>query len=736
MIDHTERMAQLTVGDVLDDRYRIDHPIARGGMSTVYRCVDLRLGRAVAAKVMHERYVGDPVFRTRFRREARAMAQLTHPNLVNVYDFDSDGDHLFLIMELITGGTLRELIAERGPMPPHAAVVVLRSVLTGLAVAHEAGMVHRDIKPDNILINGDHRVKLADFGLVRAASATTHSSDQIVGTVAYLSPEQVDGSEITPASDVYSAGIVLFEVLTGEVPFAGDTQLTHAYQRLNNDVPAPSSRIAGIPPIVDALVASATAREPGDRFADAGEFLAALDDVAGELELPVFTVPVPHNSAATRAAAVPTDTTDIVGPLDATGIIGPTVGGVGANLTPGASETMVIPPAGETPPPPVPGEHDQVADGPVAVPAGEAPTPLSNRSRTALVVWLVVIALFTAAVAVGGWWFGSGRYGEIPPVLGMDRVAATSLVEEEGFTTATRIVYSDDVPSDLIAGTEPPDGDRLLPGEQVVLLISQGPPTVPAVPTGADVDTYRSLAEERTLQVVTGEQAYSDEVPAGVVAETTPPSGETVPVGSTVTAHVSRGPQPVAVPEVVGTDRNEARSLIEGAGLIVGRITETFSDEAPAGQVTDVNPTPGTSLGRGASVDLTVSTAATVPEVTGMNRDEAEQAVEDAGFEVRVSRDRSEIGTSSLTVVGVSPAPGTHIDPAQAAATEVVLTVPGRVTVPSLTGLSPDHARQLVEDAGLRFSRWGRGDGSVSSQRPEPGEVVNDRARVWVSMND
>lgn len=208
-------MAQLAVGDLLEDRYRIDHPIARGGMSMVYRCVDLRLGRAVAAKVLDEKYLADPVFRQRFRREARAMAQLTHPNLVNVYDFGSDGDHLYLIMELITGGTLRELLAERGPMPPHAVATVMRSVLTGLSTAHKAGLVHRDIKPDNILISGDHRVKLADFGLVRAASASTVSSSQIVGTAAYLSPEQVDGSDITPASDVYSAGVVLFELLTG-----------------------------------------------------------------------------------------------------------------------------------------------------------------------------------------------------------------------------------------------------------------------------------------------------------------------------------------------------------------------------------------------------------------------------------------------------------------------------------------------------------------------------------------
>ena len=275
-------------------------------MATVYRCVDARLGREVAAKVMHEQYVHDEVFRERFRREARAMAQLSHPNLVNVYDFSASGGEVFLIMELITGGTLRELLAERGPMPPHAAASVMRGMLTGLAVAHAKGMVHRDIKPDNVLIDASSRVKLSDFGLVRAAAETTQSTDQIVGTVAYLSPEQVDGGALTAASDVYSAGIVLFELLTGRTPFGGETPLAHAYARLHDDVPAPSSLIAGVPKLFDELVATATARNPHDRFHDAAEFLAALDDVAGELRLPAYTVPAPHNSAAHRAAEHPT----------------------------------------------------------------------------------------------------------------------------------------------------------------------------------------------------------------------------------------------------------------------------------------------------------------------------------------------------------------------------------------------------------------------------------------------
>lgn len=310
-------MNSLAIGDVLDDRYRIDRPIARGGMSMVYRCVDMRLGRAVAAKVMHDHLAQDPVFHQRFTREARAMAQLSHPNLIAVHDFSAPSDPaepVFLVMELITGGTLRELLAERGPMPPHAATAVMRAVLQGLSAVHARGLIHRDIKPDNVLINADHRVKLGDFGLVRAAQAEHVTTDQIVGTVSYLAPEQVTGGKLTPATDVYSAGIVLYELLTGEVPFTGDTPLNKATARLHADVPSPSSRIAGVPRLFDALVASATAREPEDRFADAAEFLAALDDVAAELELPAFTVPVPKRSAAGAAAAQPTNFTGVSTP--------------------------------------------------------------------------------------------------------------------------------------------------------------------------------------------------------------------------------------------------------------------------------------------------------------------------------------------------------------------------------------------------------------------------------------
>jgi serine/threonine-protein kinase len=292
-------------GVVLDGRYRVDTLIATGGMSGVYRGLDLRLDRPVALKVMDSRYAGDNQFLTRFQREARAVAKLKDPGLVAVYDQGIDGHHPFLVMELIEGGTLRELLVERGPMPPHAVAAVLGPVLGGLAVAHHQGLVHRDVKPENVLISDDGDVKIADFGLVRAiAEAKITSTSVILGTAAYLSPEQVSTGDATPASDVYGVGILAYELLTGRTPFTGDTALAVAYQRMDRDVAPPSAVIGGVPQQFDDLVLRATKRNPADRYADADEMGAELEEIVDELGLPDFRVPAPHESAQHLSAEV------------------------------------------------------------------------------------------------------------------------------------------------------------------------------------------------------------------------------------------------------------------------------------------------------------------------------------------------------------------------------------------------------------------------------------------------
>jgi serine/threonine-protein kinase len=299
----TSQRSDPLIGAVLDGRYRVDGMIATGGMSTVYRGLDVRLDRPVALKVMDSRYANDQQFLTRFQREARAVARLKDPGLVSVYDQGFDAQHPFLVMELVEGGTLRELLHERGPMPPHAVAAVLAPVLSGLAVAHRAGLVHRDVKPENVLISDDGDVKIADFGLVRAiAEAKITSTSVILGTAAYLSPEQVGTGDAGPRSDVYAVGVLAYELLTGDTPFKGDTALSVAYQRMDNDVPPPSAAIAGIPAQFDELVLCATARNPADRYADAQDMGTELAAIAEELGLPPFRVPAPRNSALHASA--------------------------------------------------------------------------------------------------------------------------------------------------------------------------------------------------------------------------------------------------------------------------------------------------------------------------------------------------------------------------------------------------------------------------------------------------
>lgn len=378
------------VGELLDGRYRVEARIASGGMSTVYRGLDLRLDRPVALKVMDSRYAGDQQFLTRFQREARAIARLKDPGLVAIFDQGSDPAHPYLVMELVDGGTLRELLAERGPMPPHAMAAVLRPVLSGLGVAHRAGLVHRDIKPENVLIAVDGEVKLVDFGLVRAiAEAGITSTSVILGTAAYLSPEQVEGKPTGPRSDVYATGIMAFELLTGTTPFIGDNALTVAHQRLDRDVPPPSSVIEGVPPPLDAFIARATARRHEDRFADAADMGAALEQTAEELALPHFRVPAPSRRAPDPDATVVHQRVPVGEPP---GLLNPT-----RQFTPA--------------PPAVTGEEPTIAEPaiPEQVFAGIDLHEFAlarHRARQAVVAWVLIVLALTSLAAVAGWTLG------------------------------------------------------------------------------------------------------------------------------------------------------------------------------------------------------------------------------------------------------------------------------------------------------------------------------------------
>jgi serine/threonine-protein kinase len=390
------------VGVVLDGRYRVDASIATGGMSAVYRGLDTRLDRPVAIKVMDTRYAGDQQFRTRFQMEARAVARLKDPGLVAVYDQGFDGRHPFLVMELVEGGTLRELLRERGPMPPHAVAAVMRPVLSGLAAAHGSGLVHRDVKPENVLISDGGEVKIADFGLVRAVAAAKITSDSVIlGTAAYLSPEQVSSGDAGPRSDVYACGILVYELFTGVTPFDGDSPLAIAYQRMDNDVSPPSSVIRGVPSQFDELVRHATARNAADRFADAHEMALALDAVADELALPDFRVPAPKNSAQHTSAAVYRSQRFAPHPA------APLAPAAAPSLPPHTTREMTRGP-----------DDWQPAEKPKA-PGQFAGIELNEfywarqRSKRVLWIWLAVVLIVTGLVAAAAWTVGTNIGGLI-----------------------------------------------------------------------------------------------------------------------------------------------------------------------------------------------------------------------------------------------------------------------------------------------------------------------------------
>lgn len=717
--------SQLQPGDLLDNRYRIGETIARGGMSVVYHCVDTRLDRDLAAKVLDPTYAREPAFRARFEREARAVARLNHPCLVNVFDQGVDqrsgGDHVFLIMELVPGGTLRELLRERGPMPPHAALAVMGPVLEALTLAHDEGMVHRDVKPDNVLIRDDHQVKLTDFGLVRASRRDVSTGGPVIGTAAYLAPEQVRGDHVGPEGDVYSAGVLLFELLTGRAPFRGATPEETATMRLDRDVPAPSEFIAGVPPELDDLVLQATRRNPADRFADGAGFLGAVRHTREALSLPDFRVPAPSGSAVRRAleGSVVSDRLSWDDDAMATSMFSATRDDFPAAHT--AETNLVPPPEPAHEPEPEPEEHGDYGDhGPEQGPQPPArrSRPLTNRSPGATLVWGVLLVLLVIAVAVAGWWVTSGRYGEIPQVIGQDIDGARAAVEAAGFTATVSQIYSDDEPDRTVTGTDPDAGEQVVRGDDVAVLVSQGQPTVPTPGETDNLSAYQAKLSERTLTWTVGDSVYSDDVRAGIVAEVSPTAGQTVDTGTEVTVQVSKGARPVSVPDVSGMSENQARRAIERAGLEVGEVQQRFDEDVNGGDAVGTDVDAGTEIPGNSPVTLILSNAITVPDLEGMSAEDAAAELRDLGLSPTTGEGTSDTDVSRGDIADQQPSAGTRVDPS--GSTAVTLQESTMVRVPFVIGRSVDSARQALEAEGLQVEVEGRDNGRVITQSPGP----------------
>ena len=638
-------------------------------MSTVYRGTDMRLDRPVAVKIMDPQFAADPQFLARFEFEARSVARLTHPGLVAVYDQGQDGDHVFLVMELVEGGTLRELLRERGPMPPHAAAAVAAPVLGALAVAHRAGLVHRDIKPENILISGNGEVKIADFGLVRAvAAATTTSRSVILGTAAYLSPEQVTVGSADARSDVYSAGVLMYEMLTGRTPFTGDTSLSVAYQRVEKDVPDPSAAIDGVPPELDTFVRRATEREPAERYADARVMADALGEICDTLDLPRYRVPAPRRSAVRAAPvdpdpAVPARTPDAAGaghhdPAPPTTVL-QDAGGSGTHA-PTTVQTAVPGPAGPNAPATRP-HPTRVATRTHPRPDIEPVAPRSDyaadrrRQRRSTAAWVAAIIVLALFLGIAGWWLGAGRLTDVPTVLGLDRAAAVSAIETAGLSSEIRGEYSDDVPVDTVLGTDPSAGSRVPDGGTVALLVSLGRPTVPSIAGAGERSVVEDELRRRTFEPVEGGTAFSTTVPEGGVAALDPAPGTVLPVGSEVKLVMSKGSPPVTLPDLDGRTVDEARRVLDEAGLTVGDVREVFDADVDEGRVAGTDPGEGASVNAGGTVTLLVSNAVKVPSMLGRSVASAREELTRLGFDVEV---RQVADSDRSVVIGQTPGAG------------------------------------------------------------------------------
>ncbi|MFF4355230.1 Stk1 family PASTA domain-containing Ser/Thr kinase [Streptomyces sp. NPDC001604] len=610
------------VGQVLDGRYRVDARIAVGGMATVYRALDTRLDRVLALKVMHPTLAADGTFVDRFIREAKSVARLAHPNVVQVFDQGTDGSYVYLAMEYVAGCTLRDVLRERGALQPRAALDILEPVLAALGAAHRAGFVHRDMKPENVLIGDDGRVKVADFGLVRSVDTVTNTTGSVLGTVSYLAPEQIAHGTADPRVDVYACGVVLYEMLTGDRPHGGDSPATVLYKHIHEDVPPPSAAVPGLAHRLDELVASATARTPDLRPQDAVALLAQAREVRAALSADQLDALPPQAFAADHR-----------------------------NIS--EDRTSVIPRA-LTVPRPLPVNED---DGGIhRTSLLETPPPLPPRRRGARSrrgpLAVLVAVLLILGVGTGVWYINSGQFTKVPYVLAKTQTQATQQLQKAGLDLgAVKHAYSDTVQRGTVISSDPSPGTRIRDNGSVALTISDGPETV-RVP---DVSA-RTLAEARARLKKSGlepgmvTREFSEDVPKGSVISTTPEAGTKRHAGSAIALVVSKG-SPVDVPDVTGEDLDSAKSDLEDAGLTVKVAAERINSEYDKGQVAAQTPAGDSQAADGDTVTLTLSKGpemVEVPDVTGDSVDDAHKALEDAGF--KVEEDRGLLGLFGDTV--------------------------------------------------------------------------------------
>jgi serine/threonine protein kinase/beta-lactam-binding protein with PASTA domain len=721
-----DTLADPLVGRLLDGRYAVTARIAHGGMATVYRAVDTRLDREVALKVMHAELARDDDFVRRFIGEAKSVARLSHQNVVAVFDQGADGPFLYLAMEYVPGRTLKEMLRDHGRLLPAVALEIMTGVLDGLAAAHASGIVHRDVKPENVLLTADGRVKVADFGLARAHAAAGHTrTGLLIGTVAYVPPEQVTGESTGPRGDVYSAGVMLFEMLTGQLPFKGDTPLSVAYQHVNHDVPAPSALVPDIPMAVDQLVLAATSRDPVRRPADAAEFLRAVRRVRERLKessgltgvigvgvqglgdapwldldtpaatngwwartgsLPATSVHATGQSPVTAAAISP-PAPDLPGTgLSGTGLSGTGLSGTGLSGT-GLSGGGL------------PGTDSWWDQGKAA--AGE--------SRTAQVGTQQFGSGFgsdqSAAAQFGTGQFGTGQFG-----TGQFRTGGR---DDAG--SHTLIVNRDD--GGRYPGVREPFLQRWLFSPRlliVVLILTLGAgfgfggwwltagryAQVPTV-AGDSVKLATAALTTDGFTVKKSEQVHSNTVPKGTALGTTP-SGR-VSKGTAVSILVSAGPFTSVVPKVADDTLAAAQAALQRVHL--STTTQKVASNSPVGTVIGTNPPAGTSWPQTKPVTILIATSQPLPNFVGQNVQAAQAWGAENGVTIQVQTDTTSQEAQG-TVTQQQPAAGSAFSRGE---TVIVFVSQGPqlVNVPDVTGETVTQATQQLQQAGFKVQVQG-----------------------------
>ncbi len=555
-------MASVDRDTMIDGRYRVIKRLGSGGMADVYLVEDQQLGRHVALKLLYRHLAEDVQFVERFRREASSAAGLQHPNIVSIFDRGEWNGTYYIAMEYVEGHTLKEVIRERGPAPPEAASDILLQILRAARFAHQRGVVHRDLKPQNVLIDGDGRVQVTDFGIARAGASDMTETGSIMGTAQYLSPEQAQGRPVDARSDLYSIGIILYELLTGRVPFDAESPVSVALKQVSEAPIPPRELDPTLPPALEGVVLRALEKDPSRRFQSADEFIEALH---------------------------------------------------AARMSPNAVVVEEAPPIEEI---------------------------LEEDDRAGRRWWLwLLILLAVAAIALGAYLLLKPKQTDVPNVIGRTSSTASQILQNQGFEVQIDPATNADVPRDQVFAQNPRPGEAADQGSVVHLRVSSGPgqAAVPSVVGASQSDAEKQLQDAGFKTKVA--QEFSDTVKKGTVISTTPAVGTLVERGTTVTLTVSKGKEQAAVPDVDGETEDNARSAIEAAGLRVGKVTQEESDQDP-GTVVDQSPAAGKKVAKGSSVNLTVAKAVKVPDVVDETEEDATNALEDAGFKVRV-RDRT-----------------------------------------------------------------------------------------------